>query len=108
MATINWLRIGAVAAGLGAAMATQASTVRSRLAVETTGSASKCGSGTSRVAGDTDDTVDVSAFYSNFDQVRATARQQGGDVVIRLDRNDALVLTGVDIDALTENDLAFA
>ena len=39
------------------------------------------GSGVSRVsdftAGDTTDTVDVSAFHSDFDQVRANARQQG-------------------------------
>ena len=66
------------------------------------------GSGISRVAdftaGDAGDAVDVSAFFSSFDQVMTNARQHGADVVIKLDRNDTLVLKNVDLGALTESD----
>lgn len=48
--------------------------------------------------------VDVSAFYSSFDQVLANARQHGADVVIKLDRNDTLVLKNVNLGTLTESD----
>lgn len=50
------------------------------------------------------DSVDVSAFYSDFNQVLANSRQQGGDVVIGLDRNDTLVLKNVDLNTLTDAD----
>ena len=66
------------------------------------------GSGISRVAdftaGDAGDAVDVSAFFSSFDQVMTNARQHGADVVIKLDRNDTLMLKNVDLGALTESD----
>jgi hypothetical protein len=66
------------------------------------------GSGRSRLAdftaGDASDAVDVSAFYSSFDQVLANARQSGNDVIIKLDRNDSLVLTSVDLSTVTASD----
>jgi hypothetical protein len=65
------------------------------------------GAGRSQVAdftaGGGGDSVDVSAFFSSFDQVQAHAQQQGGDVVIKLDRKTTLVLKNVDLNALTED-----
>ena len=50
------------------------------------------------------DVVDVSAFFSSFDDLWAHSQQQGGNVVIALDRNDRLVLENVDLDDLNDDD----
>ena len=66
------------------------------------------GSGLSRVAdfaaGDANDAIDVSGFFSSFDDVLENARQRGQDVIIKLDRNDTLVLKDVDLSTLTQSD----
>jgi len=55
------------------------------------------GSGTSRIDDFTTtfDVINVSAFYSNFDDLAAHSEQNGSDTIINLDNNDQLVLIGV-------------
>jgi hypothetical protein len=67
------------------------------------------GSGTSRVAdfaagAGSEDVIDVSAFFSDFDDVMHHGRQRGSDVVIELDNNDTLVLENVQLVALRADD----
>jgi hypothetical protein len=51
------------------------------------------------------DILDVSAFgFDTFADVLDAARQDGSDLVIRLDRNDQVVLSDVSLGALHEND----
>jgi hypothetical protein len=65
------------------------------------------GSGTSRIDDFTTgfDVINVSAFYSNFDDLVAHSRQNGGDTIINLAQNDQLVLIGVT--ALHPGDFSF-
>lgn len=65
------------------------------------------GSGTSRIDDFTTtfDTINVSAFFSNFDDLVAHSEQNGGDTIISLDHNDQLVLVGVT--ALHSGDFSF-
>ena len=70
------------------------------------------GSGTTRIAGfvageSTDDDIDVSAFFSSFDEVQDASSQSGNDVVIALDHNDTLVLAGMQLGALSAGDFIF-
>jgi hypothetical protein len=70
------------------------------------------GAGTTRiadfVAGDsTDDDIDVSAFFSNLDDLKAESEQIGTDVIIALDHNDTLVLVGVQLSTLNVDDFSF-
>jgi hypothetical protein len=59
------------------------------------------GSGTSTVADFAGsgvaggDQIDVSAFFSNFEDLQGAISQSGADLIVALDRNDTLVLTGV-------------
>jgi hypothetical protein len=51
------------------------------------------------------DVLDVSAFgFDSFADVTAATQQNGSDLVIELDRNDQIVLSGVSLGALHEND----
>jgi hypothetical protein len=71
------------------------------------------GSGTSRIedfvagAANPDDVVDVSAFFSSFDDLEAHGQQSGNNVVITFDHNDQLVLVGVQLGALHAGDFFF-
>jgi hypothetical protein len=59
------------------------------------------GSGTSAITDFTGagvaggDQIDVSAFFSNFEEMQGAVSQSGADLVVALDPNDTLVLTGV-------------
>lgn len=53
------------------------------------------------------DVVDVSDFFSDFDDVLAHASQKGGDTVIALDGNDRVVLEGTLLGALDAGDFQF-
>ena len=64
------------------------------------------GSGTSRIAdfvAGSDDQIDVSAFFTDIDDLMAHSRQSGDDVVINLDQNDQLVLSNVQLSGLQDN-----
>jgi hypothetical protein len=50
------------------------------------------------------DIIDVSAFFSSFDELLAHTGQCGGDVVINLDRNDTLVMENVALANLSVGD----
>ena len=70
------------------------------------------GSGKSRIAdfvegAGTDDEIDVSAFFTNFDDLKAHSHQNGSDVIIDLDRNDQLVLSNVQLLGLHADDFLF-
>jgi hypothetical protein len=71
------------------------------------------GAGTTSIAdfvaggGNPDDVIDVSAFFSNFDELTDNSSDGGGGVVITLDRNDTLVLTGVSLSDLNAGDFLF-
>jgi hypothetical protein len=54
------------------------------------------------------DVVDVSAFFSDFDDVMSHAFQKGGDTVIALDRNDRLVLENTLLGTLDVGDFQLA
>jgi hypothetical protein len=55
------------------------------------------------------DVLDVSAFgFESFADVLAAAMQDGSDLVIALDNNDLVVLSGVALGALHENDFLLA
>jgi hypothetical protein len=54
------------------------------------------------------DIIDVSAFFSDFDDVLAHASQKGGDTVIALDHNDRVVLESTLLGALDAGDFQFA
>jgi hypothetical protein len=57
------------------------------------------------VAGGTSgDQIDVSEFFSSFVEVTAHSQQRGSNVVINLDNNDTLVLSNVQLSALTDGD----
>jgi hypothetical protein len=71
------------------------------------------GSGTLRIAdfeagAAGGDVVDVSAFFSEFDDVMSHAFQKGGDTVIALDRNDRLVLENTLLGTLDVGDFQLA
>ena len=51
--------------------------------------------------------MDVSEFFSSFGEVTAHSQQRGNDVVINLDKNDTLVLSHVQLSALTDGDFLF-
>ena len=53
------------------------------------------------------DRIDVSAFFSSFNQLRAHTAQVGDGVVITLDHNDKLVLADVQLSVLTVDDFLF-
>ena len=53
------------------------------------------------------DRIDVSAFFSNINELKAESVQSGSDVVVGLDNNDTLVLTGVQLNALNGGDFIF-
>jgi hypothetical protein len=70
------------------------------------------GSGTTRIADfvtgeSTDDDIDVSAFFSNLDDLKSESEQIGTDVIIALDHNDTLVLVGVELSTLNVDDFSF-
>jgi hypothetical protein len=70
------------------------------------------GSGTTRIAGfaageSTEDEIDVSAFFSNLDDLKAESEQIGTDVIIALDHNDTLVLMDVQLSTLNVDDFWF-
>jgi hypothetical protein len=54
------------------------------------------------------DVIDVSAFFSDFDDVLSHASQKGGNTVIALDRNDRLVLENTLLSALDVGDFQLA
>lgn len=57
-----------------------------------------------------DDRIDVSAFFTNFDDLTAHSHQSGADVIIDLDHNDQLVLKNVQLlgpTGLTFDDFLF-
>lgn len=54
------------------------------------------------------DVVDVSAFFSDFDDVMAHAFQKGGDTIIALDRNDRLVVENTLLGTLDVGDFQLA
>jgi hypothetical protein len=54
------------------------------------------------------DFVDVSAFYSGFSDLLVRAAQVGDDVVIKLDRDDKLVLENVRLEDLESSNFVFA
>ena len=54
------------------------------------------------------DVVDLSAFFSDFDDVMAHAFQKGGDTIIALDRNDRLVLENTLLGTLDVGDFQLA
>jgi hypothetical protein len=71
------------------------------------------GSGTTTIAnfvagaGD-DDFIDVSAFFSSFEELEDASSVNGdGDVIIALDQNDTLVLVGVQLSTLNVGDFSF-
>jgi hypothetical protein len=71
------------------------------------------GSGTARVAdfapgAASGDVIDVSAFFSSFDELQSHSQQSGSDVVIDLHGRDALVLADVQLAALDAGDFLFA
>ena len=53
------------------------------------------------------DVIDISAFYSNFADLKAHAHQMGTDTVIALGHNDQLVLADVKLSALDAGDFQF-
>jgi hypothetical protein len=64
------------------------------------------GSGISHIADiSAGDTVDVSAFFSNFNQLVSHTTQHGSDVFINLDNNDTLVLEHTQLANLHLHDL---
>jgi hypothetical protein len=70
------------------------------------------GSGTTRIAdfiagASSGDAIDVSAFFSNFDDLIDAGSQQGSNLVIALDQNDQLILAGVQLNALNAGDFWF-
>ena len=70
------------------------------------------GSGTTHIAdfvsGDfSGDVIDVSAFFSNLDELIAASSQNSGDVEISLDQDDTLILAGVQLDTLNAGDFWF-
>ena len=54
------------------------------------------------------DQIDVSAFFANFDDLKAHSTEQGSDVVIALDHDDQLVLAHWQINGLQSGDFLFA
>ena len=54
------------------------------------------------------DVVDVSAFFSSFEDLAAHSKQRNGDVVIALDHNDSVTLANVQLAALNAGDFAFS
>ncbi|MBA4096156.1 MAG: hypothetical protein C0484_05225 [Rhodospirillum sp.] len=54
------------------------------------------------------DVVDVSAFFSGFDDLTDRSRQNNGDVVIDLDHNDRLLFANVQLTALNAGDFVFS
>jgi hypothetical protein len=70
-------------------------------------------SGTTRIedfaAGDLNgDVINVSAFFSSFNQLATHMSQQGGDVVISLDHKDTLALANLQLSSLNADDFSFA
>jgi hypothetical protein len=53
------------------------------------------------------DTIDVSAFYSSFDQLAPNIHQVDHDAVIRLDADDQVVLRNTRTSALSAGDFLF-
>jgi hypothetical protein len=54
------------------------------------------------------DVLDVSAFFSSFEELSAHSRQRNGDVIITLDHNDSLVLANLQLALLNAGDFSFA
>jgi hypothetical protein len=54
------------------------------------------------------DVVDVSAFFSSFEELTAHSGQCNGDVVIDLDHNDRVLLANVQLTALNAGDFVFS
>jgi hypothetical protein len=50
------------------------------------------------------DVIDVSAFFSNFDELLAHSQQDGDDVIIELDNNDTLIVADVQRNTLNDGD----
>jgi hypothetical protein len=66
------------------------------------------GTGTTRIADfAAGDIINVSAFFSDFDDLVAHAIQRGSDVVIALDSNDTLILANLQISQLSAGDFHF-
>lgn len=55
-----------------------------------------------------DNIIDVSAFFSSFDELLAHSHEHGGDVVIALDHNDHLTLRSLRLGELHGSDFLFA
>lgn len=55
-----------------------------------------------------DDIIDVSAFFSSFDELLAYSHEHGGDVVIALHHNDHLTLRNLRLSELHGSDFLFA
>jgi hypothetical protein len=53
------------------------------------------------------DIIDISAFYSNFTDLKAHSYQLGNDVVVGLGKQDQLVLAQVKLSALDTSDFSF-
>ena len=56
----------------------------------------------------TKDIIDISAFYSNFGDLKAHSYQQGSNVVIGLGNSDQLTLANVKLSSLDAGDFKFA
>jgi hypothetical protein len=53
------------------------------------------------------DVIDVSAFFSSFDELMGHSRQSGSDVVVTSGHNDRLVLEHVQLSGLNADDFIF-
>jgi hypothetical protein len=53
------------------------------------------------------DVIDLSAFFTSLAALQAHSHQQGGDLLVALDRNDTLILNNVQLSALTTGDFLF-
>ncbi len=54
------------------------------------------------------DVVDVSAFFSSFEELADHSEQCDGDVLIKLDHNDSLMLANVQLTALSAGEFVFS
>ena len=54
------------------------------------------------------DVVDVSAFFSSFEELAAHSKQCDGDVLIKLDHNDSLMLANLQLTVLSAGEFVFS
>ena len=54
-----------------------------------------------------EDIIDISAFYSNFTDLKAHSYQLGNDAVVGLGGKNQLILAGVNLSTLDAGDFSF-